>query len=36
MVSGTNMKWKIVVIPNCQRERSKVIAMIQATWVGAR
>ena len=25
MVSGTKMKWKTVVIPNCQRERSSVI-----------
>ena len=26
MVSGTKMKWKTVVMPNCQRERSSVIA----------
>ncbi len=25
MVSGTKMKWKTVVIPNCQRERRSVI-----------
>ena len=29
IVRGTNMKWKTVVIPNCQRERSSVIAMMK-------
>ena len=36
MVRGTNMKWKTVVIPNCQRERSRVIALMKASGGAAR
>ena len=31
MVRGTNMKWKIVVMANCQRERSSVILVSLAS-----
>ena len=36
MVRGTNMKWKTVVIPNCQRERSSVTAMMKPSGQAVR